>query len=149
MANPKANPEGYRARAAEITELVKTTTHPGELQELQKRERSLTEMADNEQWVADNHDKTLHAPPRPPITGGTLAAAEEHVLRCLGAAVITQWNALPTELQRDLFDNAGATAALEDVDALRGLIARFLHKHKNSDDRTAFTPPRPGMGAAS
>ncbi len=35
-----------------------------------------------------------------------LHAAEERVLRCLGAAVIMQWNDLPTEIQRKLFEGA-------------------------------------------
>ena len=59
------------------------------------------------------------------------AAEEEHVLRCLGAAVIMQWNALPTTLQREIFDTAGSVGELVETAALRGQIARFLHKHKN------------------
>jgi hypothetical protein len=39
-------------------------------------------------------------------TRAALAKEEEHVLRCLGAAVIMQWNDLPTKIQRDLFDHA-------------------------------------------
>ena len=39
-------------------------------------------------------------------TRAALAKEEEHVLRCLGAAVIMQWNDLPTQIQRDLFDHA-------------------------------------------
>jgi hypothetical protein len=37
-----------------------------------------------------------------------LAQEEEHILRCLGAALIMQWGTLPRKLQRELFDNAGA-----------------------------------------
>jgi hypothetical protein len=64
----------------------------------------------------------------------TLADEEERILRCLGAALIMQWNTLPTKLQRELFDNAGAMGELLNTSALRGQIARFLHKHKNDDD---------------
>ena len=32
----------------------------------------------------------------------SLAKEEEHILRCLGAAVITQWDDLPTDIQRSL-----------------------------------------------
>jgi len=53
------------------------------------------------------------------------------VLRCLGAAIIMQWNALPTSLQREIFDAAGSVGKLWETAALRGQIARFLHKHKN------------------
>lgn len=60
-----------------------------------------------------------------------LAAEEEHILRCLGAAVIVQWNALPTPLRREIFDTAGSVGKLLETEALRAQIARFLHKHKN------------------
>ena len=56
---------------------------------------------------------------------------QEHVLRCLGAAIIMQWNSLPTMLQREIFDTAGSVGKLLETAALRGQIARFLHKHKN------------------
>src|SRR5438034_6483894 len=31
---------------------------------------------------------------------------EEHILRCLGAAVIMEWNDLPTQIERELFQHA-------------------------------------------
>ncbi len=62
-----------------------------------------------------------------------MAAEEEHVLRCLGAALIMQWNTLPTNLQRELFDGAGSMGKIMDVGALRAQIARFLHKHKDDE----------------
>jgi hypothetical protein len=61
----------------------------------------------------------------------TLAVEEEHVLRCLGASVIMQWNTIPTKLQRELFDTAGSMGELLATAELRGQIARFLHKHKD------------------
>jgi len=63
----------------------------------------------------------------------TLAEEEEHVLRCLGAAVIMQWNALPRDLQKELFDSASSMGSLLLTEELRGQIARFLHKHKDGD----------------
>ena len=42
-----------------------------------------------------------------------------------------QWNTLPTTLQREVFDTAGSVGKLLETAALRGQIARFLHKHKN------------------
>ena len=63
----------------------------------------------------------------------TTLAAEDQVLRCLGAALIMQWNTLPAKLQRELFDDAGDMGELLDTSALRGQIARFLHTHKNDD----------------
>jgi hypothetical protein len=126
-------PEQYRAKAAQYTELAKTANSSGEREEFRNLQRSFSVMADNEQWLADHHDQTVQA-----IAGGNkchegLAAEEEHILRCLGAALIMQWNTLPTKLQRELFDNAGSMGPLLDVHALRAQIARFLHKHKDDE----------------
>jgi hypothetical protein len=63
-----------------------------------------------------------------------LAADEEHILRCLGAALIVQWNTLPKDLQKKLFDSAGTMGDLLNTGALRAQIARFLHKHKDDED---------------
>ena len=46
--------------------------------------------------------------------------------------------ALAKSTQRELFDNAGSMGELLNTSALRGQIARFLHKHKN-DENTAKT----------
>lgn len=95
----------YPAKTAEYGELLKGSTGPDEsrkLEELQDRSR-----------------------------GAALADEEEYILRCLGAAIIMQWNALPTTLQREIFDTAGSVGKLLETAALRGQIARFLHKHKN------------------
>lgn len=53
--------EQYRAKAAEYIELAKTANTPNEVREFEKLEQSFTELADNEQWVTDHHDQTLHA----------------------------------------------------------------------------------------
>ncbi len=70
-----------------------------------------------------------------------LADEEEHILRCLGAALIMQWNTLPTKLRRELFDNAGSMGALLETPALRAQNARFLHKHKNGEDTAVSRDP--------
>jgi hypothetical protein len=54
-------PEHYRAKAAEYGELAKTANGPDEAREFQRHERNFTELADNEQWVADHRDQTVHA----------------------------------------------------------------------------------------
>jgi hypothetical protein len=56
-------------------------------------------------------------------------------LLCLGAATITQWNALSTTLRRGIFDTAGSVGKLLETAALREQIARFLHKHKDDAGR--------------
>ncbi len=108
-------PEQYRENAAEYNELAKRANAPSEVREFQKHEQSFNRLADNEQWLADNHDKLannldkLVPLPEPRGTNeATLAAEQEHILRCLGAALIMQWSTLPTELQKKLFDNAGS-----------------------------------------
>jgi hypothetical protein len=65
------------------------------------------------------------------LDGNAVAEIEEHILRCLGAAVIMQWNTIPTKLQRNLFDTAGSLGEVPKTVALRGQIARFLHDHKD------------------
>jgi hypothetical protein len=130
------NPKQYRDQAADYAERAKTATGSNEAHALGKLEKNFASRADNEQWLSDNHQKTLHAPgagvlDSGALDSGALAEEEERVLRCLGAALVMQWNTLPTKLQRELFDNAGTMAELLDIAALRGQIARFLHKHKD------------------
>jgi hypothetical protein len=79
------------------------------------------------------HDRNYQAPTDAPVDNVTLADADEQMLRYLGAAVIMQWNTIPTKLQRELFDSAGAMGDLLRTAELRGQLARFLHNHK--DDR--------------
>lgn len=92
-------------------------------------------LADNEQWVADNYNKTITISEQDRSKCAALTAEEDTVLRCLGAALIMQWNTLPVKLQRELFDDAGDMGELLDTSALRGQIARFLHTHKNDEQR--------------
>jgi len=134
-------PQQYRAKAAEYTDLVKTASNPAEVLEFRTLEQSFTVLADNEQWLTDNHGKIVHASTKNDLADdGILAADEEHVLRCLGAALIMQWNTLPRKLQRELFDNAGSTGELLDAATLRGQVARYLHKHKEDGDSRARLP---------
>ena len=137
--------EQYRAKAAEYTELAKQGNTPDEVREFHTHEQSLTMLADNKQWLADNEDKLaddsdeIVAVPEPSLASeATLAAEVEHILRCLGAALIMQWNTLPTELQRELFDNAGSMGELLDTAALRGQIARFLRKRTHGEEEIAI-----------
>jgi hypothetical protein len=126
----------YRSKAAEYNDLAKTANSPAELHEFQALERNFTVFADNEQWLDDNHRQTMHTKEEDgPAGEGTLAAQEEYVLRCLGAAVIMEWNTLPTRLQRELFDSAGSMGELLGTSTLRGQIARFLHKHAHHKAR--------------
>ena len=126
-------PQQFRAKAAEYGELVKTSAGAEERREFERLERSFAVLADNEQWLAENHSKIVHAPKDDRDGGERLAADEEHILRYLGAALIMQWNKLPAKLQKTIFDSAGAMGELLETGALRVELARFLHKHKNGN----------------
>lgn len=56
---------------------------------------------------------------------------EEHILHCLGAAVIRRWNNLPREVQRELFASAASVTEPLSTTELKEQIARFLHSHKD------------------
>jgi hypothetical protein len=77
-------PEHYRAKAVEYGELAKTANGPDEAREFQRRERSFTMLADNEQWLADHHGQTVHAIAAdgadeaiPALSVGATAAAQQ------------------------------------------------------------------------
>jgi hypothetical protein len=121
----------YRAEAAEYGRRAKGSTDPDEGRRLQDVQDRLVSLADSEQGLADGYRDAVHVARPDEHQGAELASEEERVLRCLGAAIIMQWNALPTALQREIFDTAGSVGKLLETAELRGQIARFLHKHKN------------------
>jgi len=125
----------HREKAAAYGELIKHSSGQGESDELQKQRNRHSALADNEQGLADDYDSALNAAEPDRARGLALAAEEEHVLRCLGAAIIMQWSALPKTMQREIFDTAASVGELLETAALRGQIARFLHKHKNDAGR--------------
>ena len=125
----------HREKAAAYGELIKHSSGQGESDELQKQRNRHSALADNEQGLADDYDSALNAAEPDRARGLALAAEEEHVLRCLGAAIIMQWNALPKSMQREIFDTAASVGELLETASLRGQIARFLHKHKNNAGR--------------
>jgi len=127
--------EQYRAKANEYSDLANTSTGSEQRRDFQKLQQRFAVLADNEEWLAGNYQNTVRMEQDRSV-GVTLASEEELILRYLGAALIMQWNTLPAKLQRELFDTAGSMGELLNTSALRGQIARFLHKHKN-DEATA------------
>ncbi len=125
----------YRVKAAEYGELVKSSADADESRKYQDLEDRFAALADNERGLADTYRDAVHVDELDRTRGEVLAAEEEQVLRCLGAAIIMQWNTLPTSLQREIFDSAGSVGKLWETAALRGQVARFLHKHKNESGR--------------
>jgi hypothetical protein len=67
----------------------------------------------------------------PQMQHALLSMDEERILKCLGAAVIMQWNDLPTEIQRSLFMDAASMSDPARQFQLKQQIARLLHVHKN------------------
>jgi hypothetical protein len=132
----------FRAKAAESAESIKHTDVPSEIREFQRSKESFNALAENEDWLTNNFDKIIRsqdiAPQKDdaekPIADGAVAEIEERILRCLGAAVIMQWNTIPTKLQRKLFDTAGSMGDVMKSAALRAQIARFLHRHKDDEN---------------
>lgn len=121
-------PKPFRTKASEYDKLAARSADPDEKRALRASEKSFTELANNEQWLAENHQNMVHSSERTVSTGVALAAEEEHILRCMGAAVIMQWSMLPPKLQRELYDAAGAMGEVVKTSALRGQIARFLQR---------------------
>lgn len=107
----------YRAKGAEYGELVKSSTSPNERRDFQKLEQRFASLADNEQGLSEDHDSAVHVAEQDRPHDAGLAEEEEYLLRCLGAAVILQWDALPTSLRREIFDTAGSLGKLMEAAA--------------------------------
>jgi hypothetical protein len=134
----------FRAKATESAESLKHTDNLGEIRELQRSKASFTALAENEDWLANDFDKIIRSQDVD-APEGSVAKTEEHILRCLGAAVIMQWNTIPTKLQRELFDTAGSMGDVLKSAALRAQIARFLHSHKDDEESAADCASTPSV----
>ncbi|HTM74791.1 MAG TPA: hypothetical protein VL198_16315 [Pseudolabrys sp.] len=128
----------YRAKAAESVKSLKQTAVPSEISKFQQSIQRFNALADNEEWLADDFEKMIQSQDTPsqndagkPDASRIVAQTEQRILRCLGAAVIMNWNTIPTKLQRELFDTAGSMGDLLKSVGLRGQIARFLHNQKD------------------
>jgi len=109
--------EQFRTKVAESAEKIKNTDVPSEIRKIERSMGSYSLLAQNEDWLADNFDKMIRSQDvlsedealgeRP--DSKAVAKIEEHVLRCLGAAVIMQWNTIPKKLQRELFGHRRVT----------------------------------------
>ena len=101
--------EQFRTKVAECAETIKNTDVPSEIRKIERSMESYNLSAQNEDWLADNFDKMIRSQDvlsedealGERLDSKAVAKIEEHVLRCLGAAVIMQWNTIPTKLQRD------------------------------------------------
>ena len=133
--------EQFRMKATESGESLKNSDVPGEVRKFQQSIESFDQLARNENWLADNFDKMIRSqdglskdePVEKWLDSEAVGQLEEHILRCLGAAVMMQWNTIPRKLQRELFDTAGSLGDVLQTVTLRGQIARFLHRHKDEE----------------
>ena len=62
--------EQSRAKAIEYRNLQKMANDPNAVREFRRLERTFTELADNAQWLTDNHTKIMRAtePATVPLT---------------------------------------------------------------------------------
>jgi hypothetical protein len=136
--------EQFRKKVAECAVSIKNTDVPSEIRKFERSMESFGLLAENEDWLADAFGKMIRSPDVVPVDeaagkrldSSAVAETEERLLRCLGAAVIMQWNTIPTKLQRELFDTAGSLGDVLQTVTLRGQIARFLHSHKDEEAPT-------------
>ena len=131
----------FRTKVAENAASIKNTDVPSEIHKLERSMERFALLAQNEDWLANNFDKMIRSgnarsegdSVKRPLGAKAIAKIEEHILRCLGAAVVMEWSKIPTKLQRELFDTAGSLGDVLKTVTLRGQIARYLHGHKDEE----------------
>ena len=84
-------PKQYRAKAAQYTQLLTTTRSPAETREFRKLEQSYITLAENDEWLAENREKT-HGQSTPDnwYDDVILAQQKKHTLGCLGKMQLTE-----------------------------------------------------------
>jgi hypothetical protein len=115
--------------------MTKTPKRPGDLAdgETGEGERPPPTSGEGVANALDRWDEECGAPAVAwplPYKSGDLLDAERRVLECLGAALVSEWNDLPTDVQRRLFEHA-ATGKSHDAALLKARITRFLHNHED------------------
>jgi hypothetical protein len=120
----------YRAKAAEYTELLKTASLPSEAREFRDLEQSFITLAENDEWLVDNLEKTNSPGAEDNLYDDILFAWQKKTpLGCLETVDPKQSTKIPTKIQQ-LFDDAGSKGGLLQTATLRGQVSRFLQKHK-------------------
>jgi len=84
-----------------------------------------------DRWEGEGGAQTL--PKAPPYEVSDLGDEERKVLERLGAAVVSGWNELPTDVQRTIFRLA-SIGETYDTARLKAQVARFLHDHKDDGE---------------
>ncbi len=82
--------EQYRAKAAEFRAMLTNTPRsPNEMSEFRNLEQTYTTLAENEEWMAINIDKTIRQK-NDRDNRTSLDEEEEQILRCVGTAAIQE-----------------------------------------------------------
>ena len=128
--------EQYRAKAAQYDGLLGAAQSPAEIAEYRGLKQSYALHADNLDWLAANAGKTMSTEVRDPPRRkrrdrDAPYADQENILRCLGAAVMLNWNTIPTKLQRALFEAASSIQDSGQGAPHKDVLAQFLHDHKD------------------
>jgi hypothetical protein len=136
----------YRTKAVEYGRLLEMARTPSEISEYRDLHQSYSLLADNLDWLtsnagnvvlSNNPAKTNKQPSAPGIgihQEQARQVEEERILRCLGAAVVINWNTIPAKLQHSLFEDASSIQRGRGA-PLKGALARFLHDHKDDAQR--------------
>jgi hypothetical protein len=94
--------EQYRAKAAEYAALLANIScSPNETSEFRNLQQTYTTLAENEEWMAINVDKTVQRRRNGDDRTG-LDEDEERILRCVATAAVMQRKTGPTMLQLQL-----------------------------------------------
>ena len=123
----------YRVKAAEFTELLKTASSPAEMCEFRNLEQSYVTLAENDEWMVNNRDKTNS--PRTDdnmYSGIILARQKKNVFGRIGAGEATPFTEFSIKMQQ-LFDDAGSKGGQLQSAALRGQFVRFLREPAEDD----------------
>jgi hypothetical protein len=128
-----------RRESVALSHVVETSRLAHHVGRMSRKEPKRSGGSDQNKAIArwDNEGGAPKAPQEDRNELAPLTNEEEHILRCLGAAVIMQWNDLPTKIQRELFEHASSMGELNHTAELKGQVARFLHQHKDDGRESA------------
>jgi hypothetical protein len=121
----------YRVKAAEFTELLKTVSSPAKIREFRNLQQSYVTLAENDEWMVNNRDKTNS--PRSDdnmYSDIILARKEKTFFGRIGAGEAAPFTEFSIKMQQD---DAGSKGGQLQSAALRGQFARFLRQHKEDD----------------
>jgi hypothetical protein len=129
----------YRTKAAEYGRLLEAADSPAETSEYRELHQSYSALADNLDWLSTNAGKVVvsnrpHAPNADSRDGQVRQVEEERILRCLGVAVVLNWDTMPVKLQHSLIEDASSIQRARGA-PMKGALARFLHDHKDDARR--------------